>query len=142
MGKKGVKSDPVHLKPFHIQKGQVLNPEGARAHNSALKALRKTTLETYREVIELILQGDMKQLTAMSQSKTISALHVGIARAFHRAINAGDYTVIERIAERIIGKIPENININQTGNLDINSRVTHFDGAALKIAMAKLESDV
>lgn len=128
------KKQLANLRP--IKKGQVLNPNGARAHNPATKALKNLTIETYREVIELVLTGNLQALRDMRDNENIPAIQVGVARAFYNAIKCGDYGVIERIAERIVGKIPD--------QLVLNSTLQHgpIDREKLKLAMAELENDV
>ncbi len=126
-----------NLKP--IKKGEIRNPNGARTHNPITKALQKLTIETYREVIELVLTGNIDALKEMIEDKKTPAIQVGIATSFLTAINKGEYAVIERIAERIIGKIPEQLNINST-----NSNINHttFEPAKLKAAFDKIKNDV
>lgn len=108
--------------------------------NNAIKALKNLTIDTYREVIELVLTGNIAALKEMAEHPDTPAIQVGIAAAFMKAIKTGDYTVIERIAERIIGKIPEVVNINSNTNL--NATHTVIDRRALREALDKLESDV
>jgi hypothetical protein len=131
------------LPPVETQfkKGQSGNPHG-RIPNPALKALRKLTIESYREVIELVMTGNMAELKSIVEDPKSTALQVGIARAFFNAIKKGDYAIIERIAERIVGKIPDQINIKSENNTKIAATVSMFDKEKLKEAMAKLESDV
>jgi len=138
-GNKTAKINPK-MKAAQFQKGRSGNPAGARAHNPAIKALRKLTLETYREVIELVLTGNLTELKAMAEDPDTPAVQVGIATAFMKAIKNGDYSVIERIAERIIGKIPDELNINSKNvNANLNAAI---DKEKLKAAYAELEKDV
>lgn len=122
-----------------IKKGEVRNPRGGNAHNPALKALRKLTIDSYRQIIELVVSCDLEAIKKIASDPESTGLQVGIAVAFLKAIKNGDYTVIERIAERIIGKIPEQITINP---LTVNARVTHIDPAKLKAAMDELDKEV
>jgi hypothetical protein len=127
-----------NLKPF--KKGQSGNPLGAQAHDPAKKALKKLTIESYREVIELVLTGNLTDLKAMAENPSTPAIQVGVATAFMKAIKLGDYSVIERIAERIVGKIPDELNVNSK-NINANLHA-QIDKEKLKAALAKLESDV
>lgn len=122
-----------------FKKGQSGNPRGGQMHNPAVKALKKLTIETYREVIELVLTGNLTDLKAMAENPATPALQVGIAAAFMKAIKSGDYTVIERIAERIVGKIPDVVNVNSTNT---NTNLNSIDKATLRQALAELEDDV
>lgn len=135
------KGQTKHLKKHQFKPGESGNPEGARRHNPIQKALKNLTVTTYREVIEAVLTGNVDNLRVMIQDPKTSALQVGVARAFVKAIEAGDYGVIERIAERIVGKIPDELNVNST-NLNANLNTKPIDRAQLKAALAKLEADV
>lgn len=126
----------ANLKP--IKKGQVLNPNGARTHNPIKKALMKLTVETYREVIELVLTGNLAALEEVIKNPNTPAIQVGVATAFVKALKAGDYGTIERIAERIVGKIPEVINLT-SNNTNVHANLG--DDVVKKI-MDKIESDV
>jgi hypothetical protein len=130
------KNSLANLRP--IKKGEVRNPNGARTHNPITKALQKLTIETYREVIELVLTGNVDALRDMVKDPKTPAIQVGIATSFMNAIKRGDYGIIERIAERIIGKIPEQLNVNNNTNMNLNV----LDEERLKKAYAKIKSDV
>lgn len=127
--------------PKHTQfkKGQSGNPQGGRIQNPALRALKKLTVETYREIIELVLISDVATIQAIAKDPSTPAVKVGICVAFLKAIKNGDYAVIERIAERIVGKIPDEIKIQP---MTVNQKVTIIDRAALARAMAELDSEV
>ncbi len=132
-----------HLAKHQFKKGAPsANPEGARKHNPAIIALGKLTVQTYREVIEVVLTGNLQSLKDMVDDPKTSALQVGIATAFIKAIKSGDYAVIERIAERIVGKIPDEINLNANSKLTLVDRVKSIDREALREAMKDLEHDV
>lgn len=132
--------DGKHLKKHQFKKGQSGNPEGARKHNPITKALKNLTVESYREIIEAVCTGNLAQLKVIIEDEKTSALQVGIAKAFVNAIQKGDYIVIERIAERIVGKIPDELNVvSKNLNASVEAKI---DPAKLKAAMAKLEIDV
>lgn len=129
--------DAKHLKAHQFKKGEPsANPEGARRHSPVTKALFNLTVETYREVIQLIMTGNLAALQSMIKDPDTSAVQVGIAMSFMKAIKRGDYHVIERIAERIIGKIPDEINLNSK-----NTHVSAIDPEMLKAALEKLEKE-
>lgn len=126
-------------KEYQWKKGQSGNPEGGRAHNPAKRALKKLTLESYQEMIELVLTGNLSQLKEIADNPSTPALQVGIAVCFMKALKNGDHDIIERIAERIVGKIPDKIEVNSKNlNANLNAPI---DRAELKAALAKLESD-
>lgn len=132
------KSPPKH---GQIKKGEVRNPKGIGGvnHNPLIKALRKVTLESYREIVELVLTSDVQAIKKIAENPKSTGLQVGIAVAFLKAIKNGDYTVIERIAERIVGKIPDEIKI---APLSVNQKVSIIDKTALAKAILELEEEV
>lgn len=135
-----MKKKADQLKPFHFKKGQSGNPQGGRAHNPASKALRNLTIDSYREIIELVMTGNLGELRKLSESRTVPAIQVGVARAFLKALNRGDYDIIERIAQRIIGKIPEVIKVQST-NTNINATAGKIDRSILKKVFKELEEE-
>ena len=129
-----------HLKQHAFKPGQKGNPIGARAHNKAVLATRRLTVEVYREVIELVLQGNVADLKEMAENPNTPALQVGVAVAFMKAIKTGDYNVIERIAERIVGKIHDQLNVTSNNNSTLH--VGMIDQTKLKAALIALEHNV
>lgn len=133
---------PKAAEPYKFKPGQSGNPNGGRAHNPAVKALSKLTVETYREVIELVLTGNLQAIQDMIKDPNTVAIQVGVATAFMKAIRNGDYDVIERIAQRIVGKIPDQINIHsQNANTNTNLHGV-IDREKLKAAMKLIDDDV
>jgi hypothetical protein len=126
----------ANLKP--IKKGEVRNPLGGKTQNPALRALRKLTIKEYSEVIELALTSNVAALKDIIKHPETSAIQVGVAMALIKAINAGDWTIIEAIAARIVGKLPDRLEV--TSNND--TKITHIDEAKLSVAIQKLENDV
>jgi hypothetical protein len=133
------KPPPLHSR---FKKGEIRNPEGARAHKKPFDLkLRKLTIDTYREIIELVLSGDRTELVARANNPKTPALEAGIITSVLKAIKNGDYSVIERIAERIIGKIPDVVKV-QSLNTNIDGANLPVDMVAVRAAMKKLEEDV
>lgn len=119
------------------KKGQSGNPLGGAAHDPAKRALKNLTLQTYREVIELVLTGNVAALKAMVEHPDTPAIQVGVATSFMKAIKSGDYGIIERIAERIVGEIPKVVKIDSVNNTNLS-----INPIELKLALEKLEQDV
>ena len=131
--------NPNSLKNLrNIKKGQVLNPEGGRTHNQAQKALRRLTIDTYREVIELALSSNLTALKSLAQNPMTPAIQVGIATSLIKAINKGDYSVLELLASRIVGKIPDELNVNSKNE----TQLSVIDEKKVAAALKKIESDV
>lgn len=97
------------IEPYHWKKGQSGNPSGGRKHNPLNRAIRQFTTKTFRKLINLAFTSNVEELATIAKSKKKPAIEVAIARSFLTAIQKGDYGVIERIAERIVGKVPDKI---------------------------------
>lgn len=127
-------------KQFQWKPGQTGNPDGGRAHNPAIRALRKLTIELYREVIEVVLTGNMWELEAIENDPETPAIQVGVAKSFRLAITRGDWLMIEQVASRIVGKIPEQL-IVESKNLNANINVA-IDNEKMKAALKALEEKI
>lgn len=137
---------PPQLNETKWKPGTSGNPNGRPkgTTNPIQRALKELTIDTYREVIEMVLTGNLDALKEIAESKTAAAIQVGLARAFIKAIKEGDHEVMERMAERIIGKIPDQINLvskNLNANMDVpaESAVTVDE---VKAAFNELEREV
>lgn len=131
-----------HLKVHQFKPGQSGNPEGGRAHNPIRRALRNLTVESYREVINLVCTGNPDALRELIEDPKTSALQVGVGIAFLKAMKAGDYATIERIVERIVGKIPDELNVN-SNNRNVNANLSgKLDPGKVKAAIAALEEEI
>lgn len=128
------------MKAVQWKKGQTGNPNGRPPISPAQRALKNLTVETYREVIELVLTGNVADLKAMAENPNTPAIQVGVAVSFMKAIKSGDYAIIERIAERIVGKIPDVVHVNSNNNTNMN--ISAVDRVKLKAAMDAIEKDV
>lgn len=129
-----------HLKPHQFKKGEASpNPAGRPPLTPEQRALRKLTLSTYQEVIELALTGDIEELKAFAANEKLPAIQVGIARAILKAIKDGDPSVLERFAARIVGEIPKNLNVN--GYLSVNHQVTVVPPEIARRAMKEIEDE-
>lgn len=133
---------PEKMKETQFKPGRSGNPKGRPVMTEGQRELRKLTLKSYQGVIETVLTGSIEDLKRIAQDPKSTALEVGIATAFMQAIKTGDYVIIERIAERIVGKMPETINLNTVSlsvPLDPNDPQVK---AAVAATLAQLEADV
>lgn len=126
-----------HLKP-PWKKGQSGNPKGRPKGSVSVipHALREISLPIFREVIETVLKGNMAALNAIIEDPEAPVIKVAVAKSFRKALKAGDYSTVERIIERIVGKIPDELNLvsknmNANVSLPTESAVTKEEiGAA------------
>lgn len=129
-----------HLKPHQFKPGQSGNPAGGQKHNPIAKALKNLTVESYRDIIKAACTGNVDYLRAMVKNPKMSALQVGVANALAKAIERGDVEVIERLVSRIVGKIPDEINVNAT-NVNLNAEID-VPPEKVKAAIAKVMGDL
>jgi hypothetical protein len=94
-----------------IKKGERRNPLGGKLHNPAIRALKNLTIATYREVIELALTSNIEALKRVAENPNTPAVQVGVATALIKAIAKGDWNIVNAIAERIVGKIPDKVEV-------------------------------
>lgn len=126
-----------NLKP--LKKGDPSpNKIGARAHDIVAKEMRKFTNKYLIEVIELAVMGNITGLQAILTNPNSPAIQVGIARSLFKAISDGDWDTLEKIISRIIGKIPDNLNINSV----VKTELPLLDKETIKRILDKIESDV
>jgi hypothetical protein len=105
----------ANLKP--CKKGEIRNPEGARSHNKALQALRKFGQKEYSDIIEYALTNNLKALHKVIKDPETSAIKVGVAKALLNAINFSDWNIINQIAERLVGKPAQKIELKTETDL-------------------------
>ncbi len=129
-----------HLKQHQFKPGQSGNPLGGKIHNPIKKALKNLTVKSYRRIIKAVCTGNLDNLEDIVKDPRSSALQVGIARALANAIKAGDYETIDKIAERIVGKIPDEVNVNSK-NLNFNAN-GEIDKTKMKAALARFKSNI
>lgn len=65
------------------------------------------------EIIELAIMGNLKGLQQLIDNPETPAIQVGLAQSMVRAINHGDWDVLESIMGRIIGKVPDKIQVEK-----------------------------
>jgi hypothetical protein len=133
---------PEAVKPYQFKPGQSGNPSGRPKMDPKARVLKELTLQSYQKCIEAVCTGNIAALAAMADDPEVSALQAGIASSLARAIREGDYETVEKITQRIIGKIPDEINVNSRNtNLNANLNAT-VDEMKVKAALKKLEFDV
>ena len=125
-----------------FKKGVSGNPKGRPPLTAVQRALRELTLETYREVIKTALTGNIADLKELAENPDTPAIQVGVATAIMRAIKDGDPSVLERFAARIVGKIPDDIRITSTSDVNMKAQLALVDDAEIKARLIKIKSDV
>ena len=132
MKKKMTEAQLRNLKP--AKKGEIRNPEGGRTHNP----IRRLTIEVLREIIELALTGNIEALKEMAENPKTPVIQVGVAFSLMNAVKKGDWDTQEKIISRILGKLPDQLNVVS------QNHTTHatIDEAKMKEVLKKLEEEV
>ena len=91
-----------------IQKGQVLNPHGAKTHNPMVKAVRNLTKERVAEIIEEILTTDPADAHEM-RGKAKTVMEAWLMAGIQKAVKNGDLVPLNALLDRLIGKVKDQV---------------------------------
>jgi hypothetical protein len=92
-------------------KGQVANPRGPDAHTAETKAMRKLTRA------DLVLMGSMltsmplREARLVAKNESNTTLRTVCANAIVRANDEGDFALFDRLLDRVIGKVKEEVDV-------------------------------
>lgn len=95
--------------------GQSGNPNGGRAHDPALKAVKKMTKEELGKIGQLVLDGDYETLVELAGDREASVLTQMFASVCLRIINKGDASALDMLLNRIVGKVKDELDVGGTG---------------------------
>lgn len=129
----------LHLKKYHIKKGQVLNPEGARAHNPAMKELKALTVADMQLMGSMVVKGDLASLARIAADDTTPALQAWIAKIALTGIRDGDIYKLDALLNRLIGKVPDAIAMQITNPLssmteeDLKAKLNAIEAVCTKV---------
>jgi hypothetical protein len=113
MSESGIKKRMKNLKP--IQKGQVLNPLGAGAHNQEIKKLKNLSNKQIAKIGSVVLKGNLDELKEIVESSKSTVLQVWFARIAIESIKKGDVAAFTVLLNRIAGTVTEKKKIEHTG---------------------------
>lgn len=131
----------ANLKP--TKKGEPSrNPLGAKLHNPLTRALKRVTQDSYCEALSIAFERQEDELEKFVNNPETPMLQKFVAKAMLSAFKRGDFAFVERIADRLIGKVSENMVINQTGAGNVVAQIAVMSDAEIKSRVAKLKEDV
>ncbi len=87
-----------------VQKGQVLNPLGLNAVPQEIRILRKSSAEELAGVIDKLLHLTMGELANIMGNPTSTALEIGVAAVWTKAMMGADAYCLDTILNRWAGK--------------------------------------
>ena len=103
--------------PDHVRwkKGQSGNPSGRPKESITLKELKKYTREHIAEVINRLLELPSAHLQHMSKNPDTPVFEQIVARVLLRCQRVGNFVDIDRMLDRIIGKVPQRSETELSG---------------------------
>jgi|SRR5579859_3291368 len=101
-------------KRTRFKKGQSGNPLGGKLHDPEIRAIKKLTKEQLKEVGSLLLNYKLKELKALARSKEATIMQQMIASLAFRIIVKGDPVAFDKLLDRLIGKVKEEIEHSGT----------------------------
>jgi hypothetical protein len=130
----------ANLRP--VKKGdRGRNPEGSRAHNPLLRAFKRAHQDTFREALEMVLDCGYDELqTMVDEGTNLKSLPHLIAKAMIKAIDHGDYGIVERLMVTLFG--PAITKIDLTANTNNKNENTVYTEIAIRQALLKVKSSV
>ncbi len=99
-----------------FKKGKSGNPKG-RPKAFVDAKLKQLTMERYKDIIQTVVSKDLSELKAMISDPTKTALEIGVCTSIMRAIKQGDWITIEKIVEKVVGKLHDKVEF--TGNVGV-----------------------
>lgn len=123
------------------QKGVSGNPKGDTAK---MKARRSITPETLKQILEEVFTSTKNDILAKLRNPNTPLGEAIIHKAALDALNWGNYDKLERMLERVVGKIPQEVNItskNVNQNLDL-SDLNKLPKDVMNEIMKKVEESI
>lgn len=100
---------PGKGKPF--KKGSSGNPSGRSKLDNELAEVRKMTKEHYRDLCTLLMGTRTEELQALLDKPETSMLTTIIIRCLMVAGEKGDSHSLDKIMERVIGKVKDEMDV-------------------------------
>lgn len=132
---------PKNAIPHQWKPGQTGNP-GGRPPNPIPNVLRKMTNQQLVRIIKAVVKGNIDEIKRIAKDPMSSGMEVAVAMCFSKAAERGDWNTIEKMLERIVGKVPDKLivdSVNKNLNANLNAEISE---EKVKAALAKLESEV
>jgi hypothetical protein len=122
------------LKPF--PPGVSGNPSGRPKVPESEKILRKLSREQFAGMAEMIVLGEWTMIAAMAENENETGLKRLIAQCLVKAHFRGDWLVVDKLLDRLIGKPKEDIEVTHFRRV-----VRKLDGTSVEYTTQEKESD-
>ncbi len=110
-GNKGAKLTPEMVKR-KWKKGQSGNPGGKVPEPPELKKLKHLTKLELVEIGNLIIKGDRNELEKKAKDKGSTVIQSMMAAIAKRVIDDGDMVALDRLLDRLIGKVKDEVEFS------------------------------
>lgn len=92
-----------------VKKGQVLNPKGRPKLTDEEKAVRNLSREQFLDVANLLISKSFEDLQKILDAPETPALMTWIIRVILLNAERGEYDPLDKLLNRLIGKVPDKI---------------------------------
>ena len=96
---------PEPIKPHHFKPGVSGNPAGRPKETIGVKEMKKYTRETLALFLNEMLQMPLGEARAVLIDDTAPL----VKRAIAKALIIGDWTDVDKVFDRVVGKVPQKV---------------------------------
>lgn len=117
----------------NFEKGKSGNPNGRPRLSPEAKAIKKLTSDEYITLVGQFLNTDKKKLEDYLKLQTTTVLEHMVGQIILNAIKTGGHVGLEALLQRVIGKVPDTVELTGWPELRIKKR----DGSEVIMGMSK-----
>jgi hypothetical protein len=99
-----------------IKKGEVRNPGGRPKGDPILDKLKKLTVEELEELVNVLIKGNIGELRRISKDENTSVIKAMVTAVAIKIISRGDMASLDKLLDRLVGKIKERVEHSGTIN--------------------------
>lgn len=108
-----------------FKKGQSGNPRGRQELSEIERAVRESSRRTIAESIEKIQNLTKKELEVFIKDKKNKTFEIGVAMGFIHWYKTGDFTKVDKIYDRVLGKSVQRTENQNTDNVELKIETTY-----------------
>lgn len=132
MARNGKKSGGRDFKP-----GQSGNPGGTSKVDRDLMVIRKLSKEKFKDLANILISGTREDLERMLASPGTTALTEMVIKVVLGIAERGDMTSLDRLLDRLIGKVKDEVDVNVVKPMIIERR----NGTEVVLGVAQVKRD-
>lgn len=132
MARNGKKSGGRDFKP-----GQSGNPGGTSKVDRELMVIRKLSKEKFKDLANILISGTREDLERMLAKPDTTALTEMVIKVVLGIAERGDMTSLDRLLDRLIGKVKDEVDVNVVKPMIIERR----NGTEVVLGVAQVKRD-